>query len=462
MLKKYMVWAMITGMLLPGCRKFVQVGDPETSLGTATVFSGDETATAALMGMYSRAMTAQGSFLNGGNSLYPALSADECALTQASPGLEAFRDNALASNNTYIAQLYSSAYNTIYNANMLLENVDRSKQKLSTSVWRQIKGEALFVRALVYSRLVVLWGGVPRVITTNADDNATKGGSVPDSIYSQVIGDLQGADSLLDITYAWAGSGPPERTRPNRWAAKALAARIWLTMGHWVEVEAAATAVIESGDYQLEASPDSVFLKGSREAILQFQPVGNSINSAEGYSYLPADNPLAKPAFVLDPVLLAAFEPQDIRLPHWVGTKIINGVTYAYPAKYKVRAAFPYREYEMVIRLAEVLLIRAEARAQQGRLDDAISDLNRIRSRAGLADLLTGVPQTDILAAIAQERRIELFTEWGHRWADLKRWGQADVILAAEKAGWKPYAKLYPFPLSDVLRNLNLTQNDGY
>jgi len=460
-LKKYMIWAMITGLMLPGCRKFVQVGDPETSLGTATVFSSDETAKAALMGMYSRAMTVQGSFFNGGNTLYPSLSADECVLTQVSPALEAFSKNALSSNNTFIAQLYSTAYNTVYNANMLLENMDHSKQ-VSAPVRRQITGEALFVRALVYSRLVVLWGGVPLVTTTNADVNAIMAGCTTDSIYGQVIMDLRAADSLLDPAYAWSGgSSPAERTRPNRWAAQALAARTWLSMNAWAEAEAAATAVIESGAYQLEASPDSVFLKGSREAILQWQPVSNTINSAEGNYYLPGDNPQAKPAYVLDTALLAAFEPQDSRLARWVGTKTINGVTYAYPAKYKVRSGLPYREYDMVIRLAEVILIRAEARAQLGRLDDAIQDLNSIRHRAGLADLPVELTQADVLAAVAQERRIELFAEWGHRWADLKRWGQADLILGG-KPGWTADAKLYPFPLSDVQRNGNLHQNLGY
>jgi len=461
MLKKYFLWTMMAGMMLPGCRKFVQVGDPETSLGTATIFSGDETAKGALMGMYSRAMTTQGSFLNGGNTLFPSLSADECIPTQSSPATDAFSGNVLSSNNTYIAQLYSTAYNTIYNANMLLENLDRSKQ-VSAGARRQITGEALFVRALVYSRLVVLWGGVPRVITTNADINATLGRSVPDTIYGQVLSDLSRAESLLDTAYAWEDPGPSERSRPNRWSVKALAARTWLTMGAWVDAEAAATAVIESGNYQLEASLDSVFLKGSREAILQLQPVSNSTNTAEGNYYLPADNPQAKPAYALDSFLLAAFEPSDLRLADWVGAKTISGVTYAYPAKYKIRSGLPYREYNMVLRLAEMILIRAEARAQQGKLDEAITDVNRIRSRAGLADLPTGGTQADVLAAVAQERRIELFAEWGHRWADLKRWGQADIILAAEKAGWTPNAKLYPFPLSDVQRNPKLEQNTGY
>jgi hypothetical protein len=68
----------------------------------------------------------------------------------------------------------------------------------------------------------------------------------------------------------------------------------------------------------------------------------------------------------------------------------------------------------------------------------------------------------NILAAIIRERRIELMTEWGHRWADLKRTGAADSILGSEKPGWTPHDALYPIPAADIQRNHNLVQNAGY
>lgn len=461
MVKRYMIWWLLLALCSGACRKFVQVSDPSSSLGTAAVFSGDETATAALIGMYSRAMASPGAFLNGGNSIFPSLSADECKSTQSLSAMDAFTNNALISNNPYIATLYGSAYNAIYNANMLSDNLIGSKQ-VSPGVRRQILGEALFLRALVYSRLATLWGDVPLLTTTNADVNAIAPRMTLDSIYHQVMKDLQQADTLLDIAYVWSGKGVAERTRPNRWAARTLIARTTLNLRMWTEAETAASAVIDSGGYRLESSLDSVFLSVSREAIWQLQPVSNVMNSAEGYYYLPVDNVQAKPAYVLTPALLQAFEVGDKRRARWVGTKNINGIVYAYPAKYKIRTGPPYSEYNMVLRLAEVYLIRAEARTQQGDLIDAIKDLNVVRMRAGLAGLPDTLDQVHILAAIVQERRIELFAEWGHRWLDLKRWGMADAILSIEKPGWANYAKLYPMPLIDIQRNPYLMQNAGY
>jgi hypothetical protein len=449
------------GMWITGCRKFVQVPDPDNLLGTGKVFSGDETATAALMGMYSRAMSSPGSFLNGGNTVYPSLSADECTPAQAIPAVAEFSDNALESGNIYIAQMYGSAYNVIYNANTLLENL-KTNGLVSARVRRQIMGEAFFVRALVYSRMVVLWGAVPLITTTNADMNAVASRTRPDSVYLQIMKDLHAADSLLDTAYAWEGTGAVERTRPNRWAARALLARVSLYKGAWQEAAAAASAVIDSCGCLLEPSLDSVFLKGSREAIWQLQPVSSSANSAEGYYYLPPDNPQARPSYVLTAFLVNSFETGDRRKLRWVGAKTVAGVVYNYPAKYKTRSGQPYREYNMVLRLAEVYLIRAEARAQQNDLPGAVQDLNVVRVRAGLKGLSSGATHDAVLAAVMQERRVELFAEWGHRWTDLLRWGQADAILSVEKPGWSANAKLYPLPLIDLQRNLNLYQNAGY
>jgi len=205
-----------------------------------------------------------------------------------------------------------------------------------------------------------------------------------------------------------------------------------------------------------------VFLKGSREAIWQLQPVSSTINSAEAYYYLPPDNPQARPSYVLTAGLLQSFGNGDQRRTEWVGTKTVGGVVYSYPAKYKVRAGPPYREYSMALRLAEVYLIRAEARAQLDELPGAIQDLNVVRTRAGLPDYTSALTREAVLAAVRQERRVELFAEWGHRWADLLRWGLADDVLSPVKPHWTTEAQLYPLPLSDMQRNGNLVQNPGY
>jgi hypothetical protein len=117
------------------------------------------------------------------------------------------------------------------------------------------------------------------------------------------------------------------------------------------------------------------------------------------------------------------------------------------------------------LRLAEQYLIRAESEANgAGGGDSAsIGDLNVIRVRAGLNPL----PDTtsDIMQAIVQERRIELFAEWGHRWLDLKRWGIALATLDTipGKIGTiNGNQLLYPIPISDIQSDPNLAQNPGY
>jgi hypothetical protein len=407
-------------------------------------------------------MAVPGYFLNGGNSVYPGLSSDEFTGTTASPSVDAFARNVLSSGNSYIASLYSSAYSTIYNTNILLEDL-KGAGKITSGAKRQLRGEALCLRALTYFHLADLFGGVPLLTKTDYEVNAVAPRSSVSAVYQQVVTDLLEADSLLDTAYVAGAGYEGARTRPNKWAARALLARVYLYQGEWAAAETAATDVLGAGVYMLEPSLDNVFLTGSREAIWQLQPVNNMMNSAEGYFFVPPGGTAAKPAYALTNFLLKAFAPGDNRRLRWVGSKTVNGTAYSYPLKYKVRTGiYPSVEGNMVLRLAELYLIRAEARAQQGKSGGAIADLNVLRRRAGLSNLSAALLPEQVLAAVAQERRIELFAEWGHRWSDLRRTGQADAVLKVEKAGWQPYAALYPIPFNDIERNPFMVQNVGY
>ena len=133
-------------------------------------------------------------------------------------------------------------------------------------------------------------------------------------------------------------------------------------------------------------------------------------------------------------------------------------------------------EYSMVLRLAEQYLIRAEARVQNGDLQGAISDINIVRTRARaqatsqvpnpLPNLPTTLNKQQILLAIWHERRIELFSEWGHRWVDLKRTNQLDAVMqltsSVKGANWQSYQQLYPIPARELNYASQLTQNPGY
>ena len=108
-------------------------------------------------------------------------------------------------------------------------------------------------------------------------------------------------------------------------------------------------------------------------------------------------------------------------------------------------------------------MIRAEARAQLNKISEAQEDINAIRHRAGLPDT-QAADKNALLQAIELERKHELFTEWGHRWFDLKRTGRVDEVLSTIKAQWTPTAALYPIPEIQILNNPSMKnqQNPGY
>jgi starch-binding outer membrane protein, SusD/RagB family len=161
------------------------------------------------------------------------------------------------------------------------------------------------------------------------------------------------------------------------------------------------------------------------------------------------------------------FEPGDERRTDWVDSVIVD-TTYYFPYKYKsANYGDPVSEYFMVLRLGEQYLIRAEAEANLNDITDAANDLNTIRLRAGLLPT-TANTQSAMLQAILHERKVELFTEMGNRWLDLKRTNSVDSVMTiqtpikANGSPWQSYQQLYPLPADQVLKDVNLVQNAGY
>lgn len=191
-------------------------------------------------------------------------------------------------------------------------------------------------------------------------------------------------------------------------------------------------------------------------------PVNPFFNTQEAIFFVPGSSTQA-PVYPLRDGLIAAFEPGDKRLGVWTGNTVIGSQVFYYPYKYKVTSGSPASEYHVVFRLAEQYLIRAEARMQEGNVEGAINDINSIRTRAGLGMLSLSLTPDQVAVAISQERRIELFAEFGHRWLDLKRTGKADLVIGTLKPStWRPEAALWPVPQAQRNANPFLTQNKGY
>jgi hypothetical protein len=437
------------------CKKFVELQAPPQLIESSAVFSDESTALSAVTGVYLQIRSTAANFASAGLSIYPSLSADELYNTAANTTYDPFITNNILATHTTLTTFWTVAYRTIYRTNAIIEGLSASSG-LADSVKAQLIGEMKTVRAFHYFYLVNLFGDVPLVTSSNYQLNAIMPRTRESEIYAQIEADLLQAKTGLKEAYPTAG-----KARPNKYTALALLARVYLYKKDWAQAGAAADEVINAGKYSLVTNLNNVFLINSAETIWELAPANESANNPLASTYVPS-SATVKPAFALTPQLLSAFETGDGRKTAWLKSNTVGGTAYFYPNKFKNRTANPPTEYHIMLRLSELFLIRAEAKAWQNNLAGAVADLNLLRSRAGLT-ALTATSQSSLLAAIDKERQVELFTEWGDRWLNLKRRSNADAVLSSVKgANWQPHDKLYPIPQAELEYNVFLTQNPGY
>lgn len=472
----------LMGAPFSSCKK-IAFDPPSTKVTSSSVYDSDATAIAVLNGLYTTLSST--SFLNGSTvTLYAGLSADEFTLWSGANSyqIDYFKNSRIAGSSS--VEFWNDLYPLIFTCNAAIIGMEQSST-LTPSVKNQLLGEAKFLRALFYFYLTNFYGEVPLVLSTDFKVNALLPKLSSAEVYSQIISDLTDAQGLMadgfvrnDGRTLYAISSA-ERVRPSKAAATALLARAYLYNKDYRNAEAQASEVI-SKTTMFDILPlNNVFLKNSREAIWQLQPVltGDRTNTKEAtefvLNYAPAGLGDNHPVH-LSQSLLSSFEPGDQRrvLGNWINIYTDPSGTYYYPFKYKnvtIGTGVTPTEYTMVLRLTEQFLIRAEARARQNLLSMAISDLDMVRQRAGLpliANISPSITQVALIDRIIQERRVEMFSELGNRWFDLKRTGTVDAVMAVQtpiKGGiWKTHQQLYPIPVEDILRNPNLKQNQGY
>ncbi|MBL7743125.1 MAG: RagB/SusD family nutrient uptake outer membrane protein [Chitinophagaceae bacterium] len=439
---------------LAGCRKLVATDTAPGLIESVTVFANESTALSAISGVYVHMRGSNLLISNGGLSLYTGLAADEIYNTASNSTADPFFKNTIPANSSTVASnFWSTAYANIYKINAILEGISKSSG-ISEPFKKQVRGEMKAVRALYYFYLVNLFGDVPLVLNTDYRLNSTLARTPQQQVYAQIISDLGEAEELLPVTYVSAN-----KARPNHWTAIALLSRVYLYLEQWEKAEEAATAIINSGMYSLVTNLNNVFTGNSSETI--WQVTSDIGNTAEGANYIPSSSTV-RPTYAISPYLLNDAELTDLRRTSWMKSNTVSGVPYHYPYKYKVRSGTPITEYNIVLRLSEQYLIRAEAKAMQNKVAEGCTDLNVTRSRAQLGAIYF-TSRDSLRTAIQQERRIELFSEWGHRWLDLKRTQTIDAILATRKApGWESTDALFPIPLAQLQINVFLQQNPGY
>ncbi len=443
--------ALVLPFAVAGCSSVVDV-TPTSSIPEASAISDALGARSALNGAYA-ALQRPGYYYLG-LPVFPEAASDNAN----HPGtLTSFADadlNQIRSDNTQVEVIWDDIYNAVNRSNQLIAKVP-AVTGMSASDKNEIIGEAYFLRALDYHNLVKLWGDVPLRLTpaTSVADAGTITRAKSADVYAQILSDLAQAKTLI--------TNASQTRQGSLGGVYALEARVRLYMQDWAGAEAAA-AKVESMKYSLAPNFSDLFSAtgtNTPEDIFRvvFTPAQYNVI---GYYYLTKTlggryevGPTSSIIAAFDPKSggkIASYKPADARGQYSIGYDGRRG----YAAKYRTPTG---AEHVHVIRLGEVILIRAEALARLNRLPEAVAEYNRTRVRAGLApDPTTGRTQADVLAAIAAERRLELAFE-GDRWPDLVRTGTAAAVLGIPVTQTR-----FPIPQHDIDTAPGLTQNPGY
>jgi len=431
-------------ILLSGsCKKYLEEL-PDNALPTESSITDASTARAAITGTYDRL---QGYYA----SSYPTLgtiTTDNVIFNGTLSEYLQLDQNAIPTDNVITVSAYQNIYRAINSANSVIAYVPQVSDPLLTAAERnKILGEAYFIRALAYFDLARGWGGVQLQLVPTTDLGVLKGikRSTLDQTYDQVLADLVQAEQLLpeDATV---------RNRAQKSAARALRARLHLYRKQWADAETYASQVISNTKYTLIKPYRSFFTAPfqTSESVLE---LAYSVNDRNTYWNLwyPSS---AGGQFTLKPsdALVA-----KLNNPAIGGTRnaLIAGTgTTVYGVLYNTTSTGTDPSY--LIRIAELYLIRAEARAQQNKLADAAADLNAVRARADVAPS-TATTQASLIQAIEDENGIEFAFE-AHRWFDLVRTERPGAVLGITNRNYW----LFPIPYSDVQSDPDVVQNPGY
>lgn len=500
-MRHYKIYLFISLITLVACEDFLEI-EPETTLSTANFYENQTDFEQALVGAYAPLQPLyeedwQINEMRSDNTHFIFDIANRG--TQADEDLATF---TVETNNLSLLNKWTNDYLIISRANPIINQIDDAG--IDEDARASIRGQALFLRAFAYFDLVKTFGGVPLITSIPASYEETfSTRATAAEIYDQIITDASEAASLL------APSAGHPAGRVSAGAARTLLADVYMTLERWSDAEQALTPVLSMG-YSLLPNYGEIFSpsnEGNAEMLFEVAYVDNTsqpLFSEFPYSFLPElDDPSVitgvGPAQrnvggsfnIPTPDLLARYEAGDERLPvsvaYYTGPSPMVGVTYdqtPYIHKFQHPHSIPGQTGQNfpVYRYAEVLLMMAEIVNEQNRSGEALTYLNQVRNRAGLADE-TSTDQATLREAIMTENQIELAFE-NKRWHDLVRKGMAVSVMNAfgqsvinnpgdyyYPAGSEPLPNafnvtenflLYPIPVSEIILNSQLEQNPGY
>lgn len=408
----------------------------------------------------------------------------------------------IQAGNTRMEFDWAQLYQGIGRCNVILDKIGSVKDPdLDVDNTREkIIGQASFLRALHYYHLVKTWGGVPIELHSNTTDpNKTNlPRSTEKEVYDQIVKDLEVAIANLPDKYS--DDNTENKVRATKGAANALMAKVWAQRSDrdYSKVITYCDAVINSNVYSLMPNYADLF-DGDHymndESILEiaFKTDPNWITSNWGTALFNEVGDGFQNYCVPSKDLVNLYDSQNDTVRKNANIIFRNNNLYAdenwnpcndaataVPYYYKEKHPNGWNggDHLYLLRLADIILLKAEAQNETTDLNGAIANVNVIRRRVGLPDI-TAKSKEEMRTTIMNERRMELAFE-AQRFDDLVRNG----VFVSTMNNLKEYKytcnngtpsepvlinynataekQLCPIPQNERDRNSNLTQNPGY
>jgi hypothetical protein len=400
--------------------------------------------------------------------LIPDVMADDVKQNSQANRIIFYAEHVVNVSDDNASSTWTNMYRAINAANQII-NADVTVPPAIQNEQDHIIGEAYALRGLIYFDLVRMFAqhytytsggahpGVPLVLTFDPANKPSR--SSVGAVYDQVISDMTTAISLMNDNSRSGNSNTLSAT-----SVKALLARVYLYKEDWTNAESMASAVIESSKYSLVPNDNYLSLwanDNSSESIFEISNTetdnaGGSIAGLylkDGFGdYLPSND------------VISLYDPMDVRLGVFTIDEFLSGDYAPYRMeKYPDINGF---DNTKVIRLAELYLIRAEARAEIGtNIAGAQQDLDMVRQRALSAAPNNSDTGQALKDAIFLERRLELCFE-GQRLWDLMRKKQ-DIVRDQCTSltcliEYGSSSVILPIPQIETDVNPNIEQNPGY
>lgn len=488
---------------LYSCSDEILDKDPLNELSAEGYYNTKSDAEAAIGGIYGKMTETFTGYYKWTHSVWSDMRADNTHAGFVADFINAQLHISRASSNEPHPYAWNENYKFIGEANSVLDNVPGIQDPdFSEAEKNIILGQAYFIRGFCYFHLARVFGSVPIQLSNN-DPDIFKAKSPQADVYAQVIEDMLMAESLLPQEYS---SNFETRARGTKGGAQSILAKVYAEIGDYAKCAEYAGEVINSGVYDLLPVFDHLFddqHKYNRESIFETVHVANNTNIATYASVqmLPPgdfsqyDDPtkigsswtVSYHRFnTCSTDLMAAFEEMGDEVRKYSSTitvsdrSLISEPNYGYGPNEPISHIYKMgRSGEifggsnvMHLRLADIILLRAEALNNIGNTSEAIVLLNQVRSRVELPST-TAVSQSEVKLAILKERRLELLVENNRYW-DLQRYYNDTSAFVAYLNGLTdssgnsleyqatPDKVFAPIPQSEIDINPNLEQNAGY